>query len=109
MLVHDDATLNKFWTDHGIPEDVQIKRPGPNEEANLVEGHGDRILVRTWLIHQAGLQFPIKLMLKEVMVHCHLTFMQVSINFVQTMLAVDTLMCQMKLSYSVENLLHVYT
>ena len=43
------------------------------------------------------------------MVCFHLTFKQVSINFVQTVLAVDTLMRQMELSFSAEDLLHVYT
>ena len=40
---------------------------------------------------------------------CHFTFMQVSVNFVQTVLTVDTLMHQMELPFSVEDLLHVYT
>ncbi|GFY92441.1 hypothetical protein Acr_08g0008370 [Actinidia rufa] len=48
-------------------------------------------------------------MLKEVMTCCHLIFMQVSVNFVQTVLVVDTLMYQMKLSFNVEDLLHIYT
>ena len=47
LMVPDDVALNKFRTDHGIPEDIQIKRSGPNEDANLVEGNGDRIPVRT--------------------------------------------------------------
>ena len=49
------------------------------------------------------------LTLQDVMAHCHLTFMQVSVNFVRTILTVDTLMYQMKLPFSVEDLLHVYT
>ncbi|GFS42840.1 hypothetical protein Acr_00g0082000 [Actinidia rufa] len=85
LLVHDDEDLNKFRTDHGIPMDVQIEHPGPNKDSNLV------------------------LMLKKVMARCHLTFMQVSVNFIRTMLMVDTLMHQMKLSFSAEDLLHVYT
>ena len=48
-------------------------------------------------------------MLKEVMARCHLTFMLVFVNFVRTVLVVDTLMHQMKLPFSVEDLLHVYT
>ncbi|GFS32147.1 hypothetical protein Acr_00g0021040 [Actinidia rufa] len=62
-----------------------------------------------WLIHHAGLRFLISLMFREVMVRCHLTFMQVSINFVRTMLAVDALMRQLELPFSIEDLLHVYT
>ncbi|GFY91097.1 hypothetical protein Acr_07g0012930 [Actinidia rufa] len=62
--------LDKFRTNHGIPKDVQIKRPEPNEDTNLIEGNGDRIPIRT------GLQFPISLMLNEMMARCHLTFMQ---------------------------------
>ncbi|GFY97124.1 FLG22-induced receptor-like kinase 1 [Actinidia rufa] len=54
LLVHDDANLNKFRTDHGIPADV-------------------------------------------------------SVNFVRTVLAVDTLIREMELPFSVEDLLHVYT
>ena len=67
LLVHDDAVLNKFKTDHGIPEAVQIDRSGPNEDANLVEGNRDRIPIWIWLFNQIGLRFPISLMLKEVM------------------------------------------
>ncbi|GFY87929.1 hypothetical protein Acr_05g0015680 [Actinidia rufa] len=43
LLVHDDATLNKFKIDHDIPEDIQIERLEPNKDSNLVEGNGDRI------------------------------------------------------------------
>ena len=50
----------------GIPDDVLIERPVPNEEDAIVQGHGDRIPVRAWLIHQARLQIPISPMLKEV-------------------------------------------
>ena len=48
-------------------------------------------------------------MLNEMMAHCHLTFMQVSMNFVQTMLVVNTLMHQQELPFSDLDLLHVYT
>ncbi|GFS41435.1 hypothetical protein Acr_00g0074300 [Actinidia rufa] len=78
LLVHDDAALNKFRTDHGIPNDVQIDRSRPNEDANLVEGHGNKILVRICLIQQAGLWFPISRMLKKVMARCRLTFMKIT-------------------------------
>ena len=47
-------------------------------------------------------------MLKEVMARCHLTFTQVFVKFVQTVLVVDTLMCQMELPFSATDLLHVY-
>ena len=75
MLIHDDVALNKLKTNYGIPTDVETVHPGPNEDANLVEGHADRILVRIWLIHQAGLRFLISSLLKEVMARYHLTFM----------------------------------
>ncbi|GFS42909.1 hypothetical protein Acr_00g0082470 [Actinidia rufa] len=65
LLVHDDVALNKFRANHDIPLDVQIERHGTNGDANLVKGYKDRITVRTWLIHQAGLRFPISPMLKE--------------------------------------------
>ncbi|GFZ08918.1 hypothetical protein Acr_20g0007260 [Actinidia rufa] len=48
-------------------------------------------------------------MLKEMMASCRLTFMLVSVNFVRTILAVDTLMHQIKQPFSAEDLLHVYT
>ncbi|GFZ08223.1 hypothetical protein Acr_20g0000310 [Actinidia rufa] len=48
-------------------------------------------------------------MLKEMMARCHLTFMQVPINFVRIVLMVDMLMHQMKLPFNVEDLLHVDT
>ena len=47
-------------------------------------------------------------MLKEVMAHCNLTFMQVLVNFVRTMLVVDTLMRQHELPFSDLDMLHVY-
>ncbi|GFS36783.1 hypothetical protein Acr_00g0048010 [Actinidia rufa] len=40
LPVHNDAALNEFRIDHGIPDNVQIERPGPNENANNVEGMG---------------------------------------------------------------------
>ena len=46
LLVHTNEALNKFQLDHGIPVDVQIWRSRPNENPYLVEGNGDRILVR---------------------------------------------------------------
>ena len=67
LLVHNDATLNKFRTDHYIPDNVQIKRSNPNENANLVEGNGDRIPIHFWLIYQVELRFPISLLMKELM------------------------------------------
>ncbi|GFZ00784.1 hypothetical protein Acr_14g0004190 [Actinidia rufa] len=47
LLVHDDAALNKFRIDHGILEDVEIELTKPNEDANLVEGNGERIPIST--------------------------------------------------------------
>ncbi|GFY97784.1 hypothetical protein Acr_12g0003250 [Actinidia rufa] len=47
-------------------------------------------------------------MLKEVMALYRLTFMQVLVNFVQTVLAVDTLMHQQWLTFSASDLLNVY-
>ena len=47
-------------------------------------------------------------MLKEVMVHCRLTFRQVLVNFFQIVLVVDTLMRQQELTFSILDLLHVY-
>ena len=82
LLVHTDKALNKFWIDHGIPLDVQLWCSRANENPYLVIGNRDRIPIHIWLIHQAGLRFPISPMLKEVVAGCHLTFMQVSVNFV---------------------------
>ena len=84
--------MAQFRSDHDIPHDVLIESLGPNEEAAIVESHGDRIHVRTWLIHQVDLRFPISPLLKEVMARCRLTFMQMLINFVQIVLVVYTLM-----------------
>ena len=91
VLIHTNAALDKFRADHGISNNVQIERFGPNEDTNLVERNEDRIPIWIWLIHYAGFWFPKSLMLKEVMVHYHLTFMQLSVIFVQTVLAMDTL------------------
>ncbi|GFZ18692.1 hypothetical protein Acr_27g0004310 [Actinidia rufa] len=108
LLVRDGAALNKFQTNHDIPDGVQIERPQPNEDANLVGGHGNRILIRIWLIHKAGLRFPISPLLKEVMARCRLTFMHVSVNFVRTELVMDTLTHQMKLPFNAEFVAHLY-
>ncbi|GFZ09008.1 multifunctional protein 2 [Actinidia rufa] len=35
LLVHDDATLNQFMTNHGIPEDIQIELVHLSDHANL--------------------------------------------------------------------------
>ena len=86
--MHDDTALNQFRTDHGILNGLKIERSRSKEDANLVKGHGNWIPIYIWLIHQVGLQVPINLMLKEVMARCHLTFMQVSVKFVRTVLAV---------------------
>ena len=69
----------------------------------------NRIPVRICLIYQAGLRFPISPLLKEVMACYRLTFMQVSVNFIRTMLVVHTLMQILHKPFSAEELLHVYT
>ena len=94
---------------HGVPDDVQIERPLQNENADTVDEDGNRFPACIWLIYQAKLRFSISLMLKEVMALCHLTFMKVSVNFVWTILKVDTLMRQQDLAFSASDLLHVYT
>ena len=92
LLVHDNATLAQFHANHNIPDNVLIKRPGPNEDVELVEGESNHIPIQTWLIHQVGLKFPFSPLLKEVMALRRLTFMQVSVNFIRTVLAMDVLM-----------------
>ena len=47
-------------------------------------------------------------MLKKVKAHCSLTFMQVSVNFIRTVLAVDTLIRLLDKPFSAKDLLHVY-
>ena len=100
--------MTKFRSDHDIPNDVLIERPCPNKVATVLEVE-DCILVCTWLTHQAGLQFLISPMLKEVMACYRLTFMQGSVNFVRTMLSVDTLMRREGLQFNAYDLLHMYT
>ncbi|GFS42099.1 hypothetical protein Acr_00g0078090 [Actinidia rufa] len=107
LLVHDDEALAQFCIDHRISDDVMIKQPGPNDDSDWVEGEGNRIPIRTWFIHQAGLRFPLGKLLRTVLSLCGLTFMQVSGNFVQTLLAVEALM-QRELEFTAEDLLHVY-
>ena len=46
LLVYDNEALNKFRTNHGILDDVQIERSKLNKIANFIEGNGDRILIR---------------------------------------------------------------
>ena len=92
LLVHDNVALAQFYKDCNILDDILTQRPDPNEDVNLVEREVNHIPVCTWLIHQVGLKFPLSPLLKEVMALCCLTFMQVSVNFVWTVLVVDVLM-----------------
>ena len=108
LLVHDDRAMERFST-HGIPVNVTIERSRPNNVLYVVVDNLDRISVRTWPIYQVGLRFPISLLLKEVMACYRLPFMQVSFNFVRTVLVVDTLMQILDKPFSAKNMLHVYT
>ncbi|GFS35057.1 hypothetical protein Acr_00g0037560 [Actinidia rufa] len=108
MLVRDSEALAQFRADHRIPDDVVIECPGPNDDADLVEGEGNRMPIRTWFIYQAGLRFPLNKLLRSVLSTCGLTFMQVSVNFVRTMLAVEALMQREGLEFTTEDLFHVY-
>ena len=92
LLVHDDRAIERFRAIHGIPSNVTIEYLEPNSVPHVVGDNLDCILVNTWLIYQAELRFLINPLLKEVMARCCLTFMQVSINFICIVLAVDTLM-----------------
>ncbi|GFZ01187.1 hypothetical protein Acr_14g0008220 [Actinidia rufa] len=108
MLVRDSEALAQFRVDHRIPDDVVIERPGPNDDADWVEGEGDRMPIRTWFIYQAGLRFPLSKLLRSVLAICGLTFMQVSVNFVRTVLAVEALMQREGLEFTTDDLFHVY-
>ena len=81
-MVHDDKALERFRRTYGIPVDIQIECPGPNNVPHVVVDNVDRIPIRISLIYKPELRFPINSLLKEVMARCRLTFMQVSINFV---------------------------
>ncbi|GFS41314.1 hypothetical protein Acr_00g0073700 [Actinidia rufa] len=91
QLVHDNAALAKFKRNHEIPNDVLINRPGQHKVATTIRGMNDGIPIHTWLIHQARLRFPVSPILYEVMAHGGLTFIQVTMYFVRTMLVVDNL------------------
>ncbi|GFY98933.1 hypothetical protein Acr_13g0003340 [Actinidia rufa] len=84
LLVPNDEALEWYRAKHGIPANVHIERPEPNEIAHLVEGNEGRIPVRIWLIHQAGLQFPISPMLKRgdgtLPPHLHASVRQFCLN-----------------------------
>ncbi|GFY97537.1 hypothetical protein Acr_12g0000780 [Actinidia rufa] len=108
LLVHSDEALAQFCIDHRILNDVVIERPGPNDDADWVEGEGNRIAIRTWIIHQARLRFPLSKLLRTVLSLCGLTLMQVSVNFVRTVLAVEALMQREGLEFTAKDLLHVY-
>ena len=109
LLVHDDRAMEMARATHGIPTNVTIERPKTNDVPHVVANNPDCIPVHTWLIYQAGLWFSISPLLKEVMAHYRLTFMQVFVNFVRTMLTMDTLMQILDKPFSAEDLLHVYT
>ncbi|GFZ04422.1 hypothetical protein Acr_16g0010460 [Actinidia rufa] len=59
LLVHDDEALERFRAIYGIPTNVIIEHPGPNEVARIVEDNVDHISIHIWLIYQAELRFPI--------------------------------------------------
>ena len=82
LLVHDDEALAQFSADHNILDDILIERSDPNDDADWIEGEGNRTPIQTWFIHQAELRFPLSQLLKKVVALCHLTFMQISVNFV---------------------------
>jgi len=108
MLVRDSEAIAQFRLDYRIPDNVVIERPGPNDDADWVEGEGNRMPIRTWFIYQAGLRFPVSKLLRHVLSICGLTFMQVSVNFVRTVLAVEALMRREHLEFTADDLLHVY-
>ena len=109
LVVHDDKALERFRRTYGIPVDIQIECPGPNNVPRVVVDNVDRIPIRISLIYKPELWFPINSLLKEVMARCRLTFMHVSVNFVRTVLVVDTLMRLVEKPFSAEDLLHIYT
>ena len=85
--------MTMFKKNHEIMPVIHIEvPPREHEVATTVQGDSDHILIQIWLIHQAGLWFPVNPLLKKVMAHCGLTFIQASINFVRTVLTIDTLM-----------------
>ncbi|GFS42947.1 hypothetical protein Acr_00g0082730 [Actinidia rufa] len=106
ILVCDSEALAQFRVGHRIPDDVVIERPGPNDDADWVEGEGNRMPIRIWFIYQAGLRFSLSKLLRTVLSLCGLTFMQISVNFVRTVLAVEALMRREELEFTAEDLLH---
>ncbi|GFZ14169.1 hypothetical protein Acr_24g0003590 [Actinidia rufa] len=65
-LMGSRARLTLFPVVHHL----YLERLRPNKVASVVEGDRDRIPVRTWIIYQVGLRFPISPMLNEVMAQC---------------------------------------
>ncbi|GFS29075.1 hypothetical protein Acr_00g0005230 [Actinidia rufa] len=106
MLLRDSEALAQFRVDHRIPDDVVIERPSPNDDADWVEGEGNRMPIRPWFIYQAGLRFPLSKLLRTVLSICGLTFMQISVNFVRTVLVVEALMQREGLEFTAEDLFH---
>ncbi|GFS41428.1 hypothetical protein Acr_00g0074240 [Actinidia rufa] len=106
MLVRDSEALAQFRVNHRIPDDVVIERPGPNDDADWVEGEGNRMPIRPWFIYQTGLRFPLSKLLRTVLSICGLTFMQISVNFVRTVLVVEALMQIEGLEFTAEDLFH---
>ena len=50
-LVHIDVALAQFRRDRNIQDDIFIEKSGPNKVVAIVQGEGNCILVRMWLIH----------------------------------------------------------
>ncbi|GFS42554.1 hypothetical protein Acr_00g0080500 [Actinidia rufa] len=65
LLVCNDRALEKFKATHSILANVTIGHPRPNDIPHIAAKMPDRISIRIWLIHQAGLRFPINPMLKK--------------------------------------------
>lgn len=87
---------------HEIPKDVVPKLPAYHTELYQFEGRGNRIPVRIWMIAQAGLWFPLTLLLRKIMSMARLKFMQVSVNFMWSITATVALMNREGLEISPE-------
>ncbi|GFS33558.1 hypothetical protein Acr_00g0029260 [Actinidia rufa] len=75
--------------------------------------HNDTSMERfrtAYCIHaDVGLRFSINSLLKEAMACCRLTFMQVSVNFVRTVLTMDMLIRILDKTFGAEDFFNVYT
>ena len=94
QLMDCPGAMAKFRRDRRILNNVHVAVPEPIKVATTVEGIMTMVLTSP--------------LFKEVMARCDLIFMQVSVNFVSIVLAVNALLHREQQALSIKDFLNVY-